>query len=284
MPRLIDALKYEKFRAAIIYTLGRMGPAASPATEELAKLVDDKDSRVAHEAIITLGDIGPGAKNAVPALTHALEQADDRNMNFGAVEFALGKIGPEAASAESALLQRLDSKDDNVRLLSAWALSQIDPTGADVAAKAVPVLTAGLACPMPEDRVLAADALGDFGPLAKSAAEALKKAATDESKDVQEESAKALKSVERPAPASAAPAVAKPAPTPTPDTAMQPRPGDFVVTVDDKVEVGVKGVPGEFVPKGTKLKVLEIRGAWIGVRVDGTDKTGWVLGEQISKP
>ena len=137
---------------------------------------------------------------------------------------------------------------------------------------------------MPEDRVLAADALGDFGPLAKSAAEALKKAATDESKDVQEESAKALKSVERPAPASAAPAVAKPAPTPTPDTAMQPRPGDFVVTVDDKVEVGVKGVPGEFVPKGTKLKVLEIRGAWIGVRVDGTDKTGWVLGEQISKP
>ena len=62
------------------------------------------------------------------------------------------------------------------------------------------------------------------------------------------------------------------------------QPGDFVVTVEDKVEIGVKGVPGEIVPKGTKLKVLEIRGSWIGVRIDGKDKTGWVHGEQIGKP
>ena len=63
-----------------------------------------------------------------------------------------------------------------------------------------------------------------------------------------------------------------------------PKPGDFVVTVEDKVEIGVKGSQGEIVPKGTKLKVLEIRGSWIGVRIDGKDKTGWVLGEQIGKP
>ena len=62
------------------------------------------------------------------------------------------------------------------------------------------------------------------------------------------------------------------------------KPGDFVVTVVDKVEIGVKGSQGEIVPKGTKLKVLEIRGAWIGVRIDGKDKTGWVLGEQVSRP
>ncbi len=61
------------------------------------------------------------------------------------------------------------------------------------------------------------------------------------------------------------------------------KPGDFVVTVADKVEIGVRGSQGEVMPKGTKLKVLEIRGSWIGVRVDGTDKTGWVLGEQIRK-
>ena len=197
VPRLIDALKYEKFRVDIVYALGRIGPAAAAATGELAKLVEDKNSRVAHEAIIALGNIGPGAKDAVPALTKVLEQADDRDLNFAAIAFALGKIGPGAAAAESALLKQLESKDDNVRLLSAWALAQIDPASADVAAKAVPVLTAGLALPVLEDRLLSAEALGGFGPLAKSAAEALKKASTDENKDVQEAAAKALKAVEQ---------------------------------------------------------------------------------------
>jgi HEAT repeat protein len=277
VPRLTDALKHEKFRVDVVYALGRIGPAAAPATGELAKLVEDKDARVAHEATIALGEIGPGAKDAVPALTKALEQADDKDLNFGAIAFALGKIGPKAASAESALLKQLESKDDNVRLLSAWALAQIDPSSADVAAKAVPVLAAGLTLPLREDRFLSAEALGDFGPSAKGAADALKKAATDEDKDVQGEAAKALKAVEQ---AVAAPTAALTAPS----AAGALKPGDFVVTVEDAVEIGVKGSHGATVPKGTKLKVLEIRGAWIGVRVDGKDKTGWVLGEQISKP
>ena len=62
MPRLIDALKREKFRPEIIYTLGRIGPAAAPATEALSKFVEDKNSRVANEAIIALGDIGPARR------------------------------------------------------------------------------------------------------------------------------------------------------------------------------------------------------------------------------
>ncbi|MGA2256230.1 MAG: hypothetical protein ABSG53_16395 [Thermoguttaceae bacterium] len=62
------------------------------------------------------------------------------------------------------------------------------------------------------------------------------------------------------------------------------KPGDFVLTVEDKVEIGVKSSQGEIVPKGTKLKVLEIRGSWIGVRLDGEDTTGWVLGKQVSRP
>ena len=168
VPRLIDSLKFEKFRVDVIYALGRIGPAAAPATGELAKLVDDKKSRVAHEAIIALGEIGPGAKDAVPALIKALDKPDDRDMNFAAVAFALGKIGPAAVAAEPALVKQLESKDDNLRVLSAWALAQIHPGSADVAAKAVPVLVAGLALPLLQDRLLSADALGDFGPLAKS--------------------------------------------------------------------------------------------------------------------
>jgi HEAT repeat protein len=278
VPRLTEALKYEKFRTDVVYALGRIGPAAAAATGELAKLVDGKNSRVAHEAIIALGNIGPGAKDAVPALAKALDQADDRDLNFAAIAFALGKIGPGAVAAEAALLKQLQSKDDNVRLLSAWALAQIRPAAADVAVKAIPVLIGGLTLPVREDRLLCADALGDFGPLAQSSAEALKKASTDEDRYVQEAAAKALKAVEHAVAARIASS------NPSAPSAGPLAPGDFVVTVEDQVEIGVKGSQGEIVPKGTKLKVLEIRGSWIGVRLDGKDKTGWVLGEQISRP
>ena len=204
VPRLVNALnKHEKFRPEIIYTLGRIGPAAAPATEELAKLVEDKNSRVAHEAIIALGNIGPAAKVAVPALVKALGQPDDKDLNFSAIAYALGKIGPSAAEAESVLLDKLTSKDDSLRLLSAWALSQIRPTAAEVAAKTVPVLIAGLSLPDADDKALAADALGGFGPQAKDATEALKTAAGDADKNVSDAAAAALKAIGQPAAAAA---------------------------------------------------------------------------------
>ena len=285
VPRLIEALKYEKVRPEVIYMLGRIGPAAAPATAALAKLVENKDSRVAHEAIIALGDIGPGANDAVPALIKALGQADDRDLNFAAIAFALGKIGPGAAAAEAALLNELASKDDNVRLLSAWALAQIRPTAGDVAAKAVPVLIAGLALPDAEDEVLAAAALGTFGPLGKDAAEALKKAAGDSDKYVSEAAAAALKAVEKAVPAPAPAVVLSDTNVKSPAPATY-KPGDNCVTVEDKVEVGMNGSQGQIVPKGTKLRVLEIRGSWIGVQaeVDGKMYKGWVLSGQIGRP
>jgi HEAT repeat protein len=281
---LIDALKHEHLRVDVVYVLGRIGPAAVQATGELAKLVEDKNSRVAHEAIIALGNIGPGAKDAVPALVKALDQTDDRDLNFAAIAFALGKIGPGAAAAESALVKQLESKDDNVRLLSAWALAQIHPASADVAAKAVSVLTAGLTLPELEVRLLSIEALTNFGPLAKSAAEALTKASTDENKDVQEAAAKALKAVAQAVATSIATLNPGVAATTIPRAAGPLVPGDFVVTLDDKVDIGVKGSQGEIVPKGTKLKVLEIRGSWVGIRLDGKDTTGWVLAAQVGRP
>jgi HEAT repeat protein len=284
VPRLIKVLKHEKYRAEVVYALGRIGPAAEAATDELAKLVDDKNSRVAQEAIIALGNIGPAASRAVPALIKALQQADETDFNLAAIEFALGKIGPGAASAESELLKELGSKDENVRVLSGWALAQIDPKSADVATKAVPVLIAGLTLPEQGDRLFSAEGLEGFGPLAKSAEEGLKKATTDANKYVKEEAAKALKALERPVPAVTAPSAATTESPAAPSAAVALKPGDFVVTVEEQVEIGVKGSQGDTVAKGTRLKVLEIRGKWIGVRIDGKTKTGWVLGEQIGRP
>lgn len=289
VPRLIGALKkYDKFRAEIIYTLGRIGPAAAPATPELAKFIEDKHSRVANEAIIALGKIGPGAKEAVPALVKALSQPVDKDMNFTAIAFALGKIGPAAAAGDATLEDKLSSKNDNVRVMSGWALAQISGSSTEVAAKAVPVLTAALSSSDEVDRMFAAEALGGFGPLAKDAGDALKKATGDADKNVSEAAAAALKAVSQPAPAAAqSPAAAPAAPT-APASPASPlyKPGDQAVTVMDDVEIGVAGKQGQIVPKGTKLKVLEIRGSWIGVRaeIDGKTFNGWLLGEQIGKP
>ena len=64
VPRLIDALKYEKIRGQVVSILERIGPAAAPATEALAKLSAGKDERVANEATLALANIGPAAKGA----------------------------------------------------------------------------------------------------------------------------------------------------------------------------------------------------------------------------
>ena len=281
VPRLIEALKHEKFRAEVIYTLGRMGPAAAPATAELAKFIEDKHSRVAHEAIIALGKIGPDAKEAVPALVKALSQPMDKDMNFTAIAFALGKIGVRTEAVETTLEDKLTNKNDNVRVMSGWRL-RISGSSATVAAKAVPVLTAGLSLGDEVDRMFAAEALGGFGPLAKDAAEPLKKATGDADKNVSEVGRRGLESHFAALPAAAQGVAAAPA-APASPAAVVYKPGEQAVTVADGVEIGVAGKQGQIVPKGTKLKVLEIRGSWIGVRAEIAGKTcnGWVLGEQI---
>ncbi len=178
----------------------------------------------------------------------------------------------------------MTNKNANIRVMSGWALAQISGTSATVAAKAVPVLTDALSLSDEEDRLFAAEALGGFGPLAKEAAEALKRASGDPNKNISEAAAAALKAVGHTAsPGAAQPAVAAPAAPASPASADY-KPGDQVVTAKD-VEIGVAGKQGQSVPKGTKLKVLEIRGSWIGVRAEmgGKPCNGWVLAEQISK-
>ena len=66
VPRLIDALKYEKLRGQVIYILGQIGPAAAPATPALVKLIADKDEDVAYEAMMALAKIGPAPRRRCP--------------------------------------------------------------------------------------------------------------------------------------------------------------------------------------------------------------------------
>ena len=74
VPKLIDALKYESVRPYVVNILGQHGAAAKPAVDALAKLTEDKNPDVQHEALIALAKIGPDAKAAVPILVKTLEQ------------------------------------------------------------------------------------------------------------------------------------------------------------------------------------------------------------------
>ena len=193
VPRLIDALRFEKLRIYVVPVLGRIGPDAAPATQALTTLIADKDDRVSHEAVLALANIGPGAKGAVPSLVEALRQVDD--WDGPTIAYALGKIGPDAAEAVPVLSDSLKSPKPNLALASAWALVQIGPVSAELAAKTVPVLTAGLTSDLPVARRGAAEALGRLGPLAKKTVPALEKAMGDEDESIRQAAAAAVQSI-----------------------------------------------------------------------------------------
>lgn len=195
VPRLVGALKYAALREEVIGILGRMGPAAAPATPQLVQLIEDKNPNVAHAAVLALAAIGPPAKEAVPALTQALQQHRDADADATDYAFALGSIGPDAAAAAPQLEMLLKSPDANLGLISAWSLARIQPKSAPVAAKTLPLLVAGLSSPSPAARQAAAEALASLGPLAKSAEPSLKKASADSDQNVRDAAAKALAAV-----------------------------------------------------------------------------------------
>jgi HEAT repeat protein len=195
VPVLVDILEQHKdLRVQVAYILGQIGPGAVSATDALAGLLADENVQVSTEAALALAKIGPGAKDAVPALLAALKKENCPDAH--AIVYTLGKIGPQAAPAEPMLLKEISGKDVSLAVIAAWALTQIHPGSADAAAKAIPVLVAGLSDPLPETRKAAAEALGKLGPLARQAVPALQKSAKDdEAKTVREAAGKALQSI-----------------------------------------------------------------------------------------
>jgi HEAT repeat protein len=191
VPKLVDGLKHEKLRLHVLYVLGKIGPAAAPATPALTALIADKDEDVAHEAMMTLAKIGPGAKAAVPELIVVLGSGDKSKAPVAA--YVLGSIGPDAAAAVTTLRGLLANDDALTAEASAWALTQVRPGSPEIAAEVVPVLIKALSSAMPQVRKGAVKTLGELGAQARSARDPVEKAATsDDDAAVRAEAAKAL--------------------------------------------------------------------------------------------
>lgn len=175
--------------------LAEMGPAAASTVPALVTATEHNDAEVRWHAARALGAIRARPELAVPALTRRLDDESEHvraQAAYGlaaygrearraaavladrlsdpdpavrlAAAHALGAIGPDAASAVPALVKSLESGDGAVTLNAADALVRIG-------AAAVPVLTRKLT----DERLapLAAHALGEIGPEARSSVSAL---------------------------------------------------------------------------------------------------------------
>jgi HEAT repeat protein len=161
-PALVKALDDpDRFvRWAAARTLGKLAPAdAGPAVRGLIKLLCYPDLDVRLAAVTALAAYGPLAADAVPALAKAVVSKDDDDMRVGAIR-ALDAIGTEAAPAIPALIDALSQGTDRVR-------------------RAAAVL------------------LGKFGPVARSALPALRRALNDRDADVRRYASDAILNIER---------------------------------------------------------------------------------------
>jgi HEAT repeat protein len=189
IPRLIYALKRDSLRPHAIYILGRMGPEAASAAGPLSSFVGDSNSKVATEAALALAKMGPPAETSIPKLMEALESPDCASAH--AIIYALGKFGPSASPTKTTLLKRLS--DPELMVISAWALTRIDPNSEATAGAALPALIAGLAAESPARRQLAVDAMAGMKSVPAEAIIALEKTTRDDDKAVRNAATEALR-------------------------------------------------------------------------------------------
>lgn len=153
-------------RLTALELLGKLGPTAQTAGDDLIEASRDGDPHICNLAIITIPKVETPVAKALPALIPLLktEQAADVAR---AISVYRGQAKP--ALPELVALLENDSKDVISRWNAARALGKLGPEGLD----ALPVLIKYTTCPEDTIREHSVEAIGDIGPTAVAGLPAL---------------------------------------------------------------------------------------------------------------
>ena len=172
LPRLIAALEDRDPRVRHVAVLGiqYMGAKPDAAVPALCKLLSDPDDWVRGSALPTLGLMGSKAKPAVSGLIATLRFGTNGHIVGirATAAWALGQVGPDAQMAVPWLRQSLSDTNAPMRLSAAIALWRISQD-TNVVSVVIEQFDRN-----PQNREILR-ALGEMGPLAKSAVPTLLK-------------------------------------------------------------------------------------------------------------
>jgi hypothetical protein len=192
-------------RGEAIFALGVIGPDQAEVVPGLARiLVEDPDAEARHQAALAMLKMGPAARAAVPELARALADEEPAVRMNAAV--ALARLGAEGRPAVPALIEAVERKGNRTNLGTFSFTIQEMAARARGRASAgstagVTVLTRALkAARSAQVRRGLARALGEVGPAARPAVPQLQALLRDETSEVRETAAEALKKIENEGP------------------------------------------------------------------------------------
>ena len=156
---LLHGHAYPEVRLTAAELLGKLGPVAQAAGDDLIQATQDADSHVRNLAVLTIPKVETPVAKALPALIPLLktEHAPDAAR-------AISVYRGQAKSALPELVKVLEdeSRDALTRWNAARALGKLGPEGID----ALPVLIRFTTSPEETIREHSAEAIGDIGPTA----------------------------------------------------------------------------------------------------------------------
>ena len=178
LPIFLDGLKDKtaSVRRQSAEALSRYGAKAREAGPILTALLEDTDESVRSQAFATLGGIGLEPKELFAAASKILRSKGDK-LNAAAAA-TIRRLGPTMLPEVVAALRADDAKSADgagLRLVCLQTLTMSGPGAKD----AMPDLMKALGDPSPKVRLTAARALGNLGPDAKNAVDALTGLQTD---------------------------------------------------------------------------------------------------------
>ena len=171
-------------RAAAAYALNEMGTEAKAATPTLLEVIKDDDELVRALALSALTQVGVESDILLNVLVASIQNESGLVQDVAAE--SLVNIGGDAVPALGKLLKN-DAVDDLTKATVAKLIGNInkaDEVGSDTAHSIVPILAETLEDDDSNVRIAAAEALGDFGPLADVAIPALSRSLSGADKNL----------------------------------------------------------------------------------------------------